>query len=166
MITQTSEYALRAVVVLALNQGGPQTTAEVARRANIPSGYLSKVLRMLARAGILHARRGIGGGFTIARPPDEITMLDVLEAVDSDINRNLTLPEDRHEHPALGAMENLLTDLNDELRSSLGSTTFQTLIEQAGDAGASRTRSISEFKIPGPRSSDERAVRQPNGRAS
>ena len=81
MISQTSEYALRAIVFLG-NEGAPRTTAEISRSTKAPSDYLSKVMRGLVREGIVASRRGLHGGFTLARAPGELSVLDVVNAVD------------------------------------------------------------------------------------
>ncbi len=81
MISQTSEYALRAVVFLG-NEGVPRTAAEISRSVKAPPDYLSKVMRGLVREGIVASRRGLHGGFTLAREPDELSVLDVIDAVD------------------------------------------------------------------------------------
>jgi Rrf2 family nitric oxide-sensitive transcriptional repressor len=81
MISQTSEYALRAIVFLG-NEGVPRTSAEISKATKAPSDYLSKVMRNLVRAGIVGSRRGLHGGFALARPPEELSVLDVVNAVD------------------------------------------------------------------------------------
>jgi len=82
MISQTAEYALRAAVHLSENLGTAQSTGQIAKGMKIPAGYLSKVLQTLTRAGIVRSRRGIKGGFSLTRPPERITALDVIQAVD------------------------------------------------------------------------------------
>jgi Rrf2 family protein len=82
MISQTAEYALRAVVVLGSQPARPMTTQEVARTSRVPGGYLSKVLQSLGRAGLVEARRGLRGGYVLSRPLDKITVYDVVNAVD------------------------------------------------------------------------------------
>lgn len=82
MISQTAEYALRAAVYLADQPAGPQTTRDIARATRVPVGYLSKVLQSLGRAGIVQAQRGLHGGFVLSRPPEELTVWEVIQAVD------------------------------------------------------------------------------------
>jgi Rrf2 family nitric oxide-sensitive transcriptional repressor len=82
MFSQTAEYALRAVVYLASQEGKPRTTQEIAQATRVPTGYLSKVMQSLGRKGLVQSQRGLHGGFTLARPADELTVLDILEAVD------------------------------------------------------------------------------------
>jgi Rrf2 family protein len=81
MFSQTVEYALRAAVHLA-SRNEPCTTDEIARVTLVPRAYLSKVLQSLTRAGVVQSQRGLGGGMTLARSPSEITILEVVNAVE------------------------------------------------------------------------------------
>jgi len=85
-LPQTAEYALRAMAALVEVEGKEALkAADISARTDVPVAYLSKVLRRLVVAGIVEARRGHGGGFTLARPAGEITVAEVLEAVDVDV---------------------------------------------------------------------------------
>ena len=81
-VSQTADYALRAVVFLADCDGQPQTTQQIAAVTRVPSGYLAKVLQALAKAGLLVAQRGLHGGFALAKKPQNITVFDVVDVVD------------------------------------------------------------------------------------
>ena len=82
MFSQTVEYALRAMVQLGADAPRASTTKEIAGRTKVPSAYLAKVLQSMRRAGLIHSRRGVGGGVTLARSPEEISLLDVIDAVE------------------------------------------------------------------------------------
>jgi Rrf2 family protein len=82
MFSQTAEYALRAVVYLASQEGAPRTTQQIARATQVPTGYLSKVMQGLGRANLVLSQRGLHGGFTLTRAPAELTVLDIIQAVD------------------------------------------------------------------------------------
>jgi Rrf2 family nitric oxide-sensitive transcriptional repressor len=82
MFSQTAEYALRAVVYLAAEGGEARTAQQIAAATRVPTGYLAKVMQALSRAGLVHSQRGLHGGFTLTRSPRELTVLDVLGAVD------------------------------------------------------------------------------------
>ena len=82
MISQTAEYALRAVVDLAYHFGQSRTTTQIARATKVPSGYLAKILQDLSRFGVVNSQRGLYGGFALARDPATMTVFDVLSAVD------------------------------------------------------------------------------------
>ena len=130
MISQTAEYALRAVVMLGSNLGSPRTTQQIAEQTRVPSGYLSKVLQALGRAGLVEAQRGLHGGFVLSRPLDELTILDVINAVD---------PLKRIKHCPLGiaAHGNRLCSLHKRLDQGIaqiealfGGTTVGQLLEE------------------------------------
>ena len=82
MFSQTNEYALRVVTYLAMHPGKPAKNADIAKVTQVPPGYLYKVLQTLDRGGLVRGQRGMHGGFTLARTPDQISVLDVISAVD------------------------------------------------------------------------------------
>lgn len=82
MLTQTVEYALRALVALAAKSDQPQSTAQLAEITKVPGPYLSKVLQLLTREGLVEAHRGVRGGFSLSRPAKKITILEAVNAVD------------------------------------------------------------------------------------
>lgn len=88
-ISARAEYAVRAVLELAVRQGDdpatPVTAETVAAQQNIPHKFLEGILGDLRRAGLVTSRRGGGGGYTLARPPARITVADVIRAVDGPI---------------------------------------------------------------------------------
>jgi len=82
MISQTAEYALRAIVYLADQEAMPRTTMQIARATQVPAGYLAKVMQNLSRSRLVKSQRGINGGFTLNSEPSELSLLTVIEAVD------------------------------------------------------------------------------------
>jgi Rrf2 family transcriptional regulator, nitric oxide-sensitive transcriptional repressor len=82
MISQTVEYALRAVVYLADQAPAARTTQQIAEVTRVPPAYLAKVLQSLARAELVHSQRGLHGGFTLTRPAAELTIWDVVDGVE------------------------------------------------------------------------------------
>ena len=88
-ITRQADYAIRAVRYLA-KQGPNQraATSTVAQEMKIPPSFLAKIISQLSIAGLLHTSRGARGGVTLAREPGQISMLDVVEAIDGPILLN------------------------------------------------------------------------------
>ncbi len=82
MFSQTVEYALRAVVYLAQKLPAPQTTEEISKGTLVKQAYLSKVLQRLRRANVIQSRRGSGGGMSLIKQPSELTILEIVNAVD------------------------------------------------------------------------------------
>jgi Rrf2 family protein len=91
MFSQTVEYALRAVVYLARAPDQPSTTEDVADATKVPAAYLAKIFQGLVRAGVVRSQRGVGGGVMLSKPADEVTILDVVNAVEP-IKRIKTCP--------------------------------------------------------------------------
>jgi Rrf2 family protein len=82
VFSQTVEYALRAVVHLASRSPEAQTTDEIAAVTRVPRAYLSKVLQGLVRGGIVQSQRGLGGGVALSQSPKDLTILQVVNAVE------------------------------------------------------------------------------------
>lgn len=82
MFTQTAEYALRAIAHLAQNGDVPQTSQQISEATKVPTPYLSKVLQSLVKGGLVTGQRGLHGGFTMVKPPSEVSIYEVLSIVD------------------------------------------------------------------------------------
>lgn len=81
-ITAKSDYALRALVELSLHEGELVTRERLAKEQQIPTKFLESILAGLTRSGLLIAKRGVNGGYLLGRPAPEITLADVIRAVD------------------------------------------------------------------------------------
>ncbi len=91
-ITRQADYAVRAMIhVASLPSDSRVSTAAISEAQSIPLPFLTKVIAHLVRAGLVTTNRGMGGGVSIARAPEEITLLDVLEAVEGPITLNRCL---------------------------------------------------------------------------
>ncbi len=128
MISQTSEYALRAVVYIASVGGGPAIAQEISAATRVPHGYLSKVLRQLARAGILAAQRGIGGGFMLARQPEDISITDILRAVDSGMERIRKCPLGIDSHRNLCELHHTLDQVIATVEKAFAEVTIDRIL--------------------------------------
>ncbi len=83
MLTQTGEYALRAMVYMANKGEGPFSgVKEIAAATGVPSNYLAKILQQLARAKVLESQKGFGGGFKLARRMVDISLFDVIDPLE------------------------------------------------------------------------------------
>ncbi len=90
MLTQTCEYALRAVTYVAQHAGEDAVLArDIASAANVPYEYLQKLLTEMVKNRLLASTRGIGGGFRLARPAGKIRLLDVIQPFDDVMQRSL-----------------------------------------------------------------------------
>ena len=88
-ITRQADYAVRAVHYLTeLGPGSRAATSQIADKKHIPPSFLAKIISQLSVAGLLHTSRGARGGVSLARDPEEISLLDVVEAIDGPILLN------------------------------------------------------------------------------
>lgn len=84
MLSQTVEYALRAMAWLALTPGERVPSSTLAEKTRVPPDYLAKVLQSLGEAGMIDGRRGVKGGYRLSKPAADIRLLDVVNAVSRD----------------------------------------------------------------------------------
>lgn len=82
MISQSVEYALRGVVTIAQHDGGPCTARQIAAITQVPAPYLSKLMQGLVRSGLVRSQRGVRGGFVLNKEPTDLTVWDVIDAVE------------------------------------------------------------------------------------
>lgn len=131
MFSKTSEYALRAICAVARSPEQMQTTDEIAAATDVPPQYLRKVLQLLGHAQLIVTQRGSGGGIGLARPSEEIRVLDVVNAVDP-IQRIETCPLGLVEHGvALCPMHSQLDAALEQLEQTLRSMTIADLLDPA-----------------------------------
>ncbi len=128
MISQTAEYALRAIVYLAMNPGNAFTTQQISLTTKVPAAYLSKVLQSLVRAQLVQSQRGLGGGFVLTKAPEEINILEVLNAVDP-IQRIRTCPLGLKAHgTTLCALHKKLDDATAIIEKTFADTTIAEIL--------------------------------------
>jgi Rrf2 family transcriptional regulator, nitric oxide-sensitive transcriptional repressor len=122
MFSQTVEYALRAVVHLADQAPNPRTTEQIATITHVPKAYLSKVLQALAKAGVVRSQRGLGGGIYLVKKPNEVTILEVVNAVEP-VQRIRTCPLGLEAHgvrlcPLHKRLDNAMASVEEAFRST------------------------------------------------
>ncbi len=122
-ITTKSPYAVRALAELARMGGSaPVPIGELARRREVPVQFLEQLFAVLRRSGMLKSQRGVKGGYSFAREPNEITVLEIVELLDG---------------PLGGGAESVFADAAAAARAVLGGTTVADVVErEAREAGA------------------------------
>jgi Rrf2 family protein len=144
LLSQTAEYALRAVVCLADSDEKLLATQQLADRTRVPIHYLSKVLQSLRRAGLLESSRGVNGGFALARRAQDITVLEVVNAVDP-IRRIDQCPLGIASHgPHLCALHRKLDNAIGMVESTFDQSTIADIL-----ATPSRSRPLCDTPHPG-----------------
>ena len=86
-VSTRGDYASRALLSLAMhpNEEGPTSVRDIAERTGLPQPYLEQILLALKGAGLVRSKRGVGGGYVLARDPEEITLAQIIAAVDGPI---------------------------------------------------------------------------------
>lgn len=153
MFSQTAEYALRAVVYLAQHSAEPQRTQDIAESTQVPPAYLAKVLQGLREKNIVHLQRGIKGGVTLARSVDELTILDVVNAVEP-IRRIETCPLDLKAHVRLCALHRRMDDAFRVMEDTFRATTLAELLDESNPSVPLCDGSVSTSPSSAPSSSD------------
>ena len=129
-ITRQADYAVRAVLHLARTGNTERSaTSTSAQEQNIPPSFLAKIISQLSIAGLLHTSRGARGGVTLAREPKEITLLEVVEAIDGPIQLNECVGDNGactfdHDCP----IKPVWCDAQDELVTRLKNTNFAQML--------------------------------------
>lgn len=128
LVTREADYAVRCVVEVA--RSGRTSAAQVARVQGISPTFLGKIVQSLARAGILATRRGVGGGISLAKPVEDFTLLQVIEAVEGPlwVNDCLRSP-DRCQHVGTCPAYPYLCEAQARLRDALDVTFAELLAE-------------------------------------
>jgi Rrf2 family protein len=127
VITTKSPYAVRALTELARRgQGAPVPIGEIARAREIPVQFLEGLFATLRRAGILQSQRGVKGGYNFAKPPGEVTVLEVVELLEGELGAD-----------AADAGP-IWSESVDAVRSVLAGTTIAELAEREAQAAGAQ----------------------------
>ena len=151
MISQTAEYALRAVVYLAKSRAweeagtiASQTTQQIAAATSVPPSYLSKVLQNLARAGLITSQRGLGGGFSLAKTAEEMTIYEVVMAVDT-IPRIRKCPLGLEAHSQLCPLHRRLDEAAALIEAQFRATNIAELLQDSSEENAGEA--VCDFPV-------------------
>jgi Rrf2 family nitric oxide-sensitive transcriptional repressor len=134
MFSQTVEYALRAVVHLAYEAPAARTTAQIAAATRVPRDYLAKILQGLSKKGVVTTQRGVGGGVSLAKEPADLTILDVVNAVEP-IERITTCPLGLKAHGVrLCPLHRRVDDALALVESAFGKTTLAEVLSEPSES--------------------------------
>jgi Rrf2 family iron-sulfur cluster assembly transcriptional regulator len=137
-VSTRGDYASRALLSLALHaeREGPTSVRDIAERTGLPQPYLEQILLALKGAGLVRSKRGVGGGYVLARPPAEITLGEIVSAVDGPIVvGDFGLPHENGacDHEGQCVLLDVWADVGDHLRSYLDSYTLADCVARANN---------------------------------
>lgn len=131
-ITQATDYAFRAVLFLASQPAGEMVEAQsISRQQVVPMRFLLKIMPSLIKAGIVKSQRGVGGGYALARSPGEISLLDVLVAIEGPIFLNRCLIEESNcsrQAASECLVHQALADIQERLENAFDSYSMADLL--------------------------------------
>lgn len=134
MISQTVEYALRAIVTIAQHDGKPCTARQIAEITQVPAAYLSKLMQGLVRNGLVNSQRGLHGGFVLTQDPEALTIWDIVDAVEP-IKRIHDCPLGIQSHGAnLCPLHRRLDKAMETIESQFRQTTVAEVLSEPGNA--------------------------------
>ena len=112
-ISKTTQYAILATAYVALHsKDGSVTISNIAKEYNISVGYLTKTTKFLVRADILNSKQGPTGGHTLSRPASEISLLEIIEAIDGPVDMTRDISELTEYSPIVKNMVTIGKDAN------------------------------------------------------
>ncbi len=134
-VSTRGDYASRALLSLALHPDEqPTSVRDIAERTGLPQPYLEQILLALKGAGLVRSKRGVGGGYVLARPPAEITLGQIVAAVDGPIVAgDFGRPHENGacEHEGQCALLAVWAEVGEHMREHLDSFTLADMVEQA-----------------------------------
>ena len=128
MISKTAEYALRAVTCLAASEGSALSADVLAKKTKVPRRYLTRVMQDLAASEVVASRSGPGGGYHLAKPTGELTILDIVNAV-SPVERIKSCPLGLQSHSSLCPLHAELDKAYAATEAAFSNVTIQQLVE-------------------------------------
>jgi Rrf2 family protein len=129
------DYALRAMAELAASSPGPVKRASLSEAQEIPPKFLDNIMLELRHAGLVASQRGADGGYWLARPAEEITLADVIRAVEGPLASVRGVRPDYVSYSgAAASLQEVWLDLRTAMRSVLEQTTLADLVHRSGSA--------------------------------
>ncbi|MFY9783092.1 MAG: Rrf2 family transcriptional regulator [Acidimicrobiales bacterium] len=146
-VSTRGDYASRALLSLALreNYSSPTSVRDLAERTGLPQPYLEQILLSLKGVGLVRSKRGVGGGYVLARPAEAITLAEIVAAVDGPINAgDFGEPhqDGACDHEGQCVLLGVWADVGNHMREHLASFTLADMVSQArGGKPVARTHS-------------------------
>ncbi len=129
LITRQADYAVRIVIYLAQHYGKTLTAGVLAEKTNVPKSFLPRIVSTLSNRRIVVTEKGKKGGVKLAKPPEEITVYEVIEAIDGTPFMNVCVDrEDVCPYTSFCKMHELWKELQEHIVSKLKNTTISDVL--------------------------------------
>ncbi|MGA2109770.1 MAG: Rrf2 family transcriptional regulator [Syntrophorhabdales bacterium] len=139
-LTREADYAVRCVLFLSREADRIASAGEISKAGLIPKGFLAKILQRLAKRGIVRSTKGAAGGFALSKPPEEVCVLDVIEALQGPFAINAcAVDENACDLSAACAVHPVWVELRQGIEERLKEETFAKLIKRE-KGGLTRVR--------------------------
>lgn len=140
-VSTRGDYASRALLSLSLHAGtgAPTSVRDIAERTGLPQPYLEQILLALKGAGLVRSKRGVGGGYVLARHPSEITLGEIVSAVDGPIvagDFGRPHEDGACEHEGQCVLLTVWADVGEHMREHLDSFTLADMVRRARNTAA------------------------------
>ncbi len=146
-LSRTVAYALQATMQLAVSDSDtPVPCSQIAAKGEMPERFLLQVLRSLVNHGVLRSTRGVDGGYMLIRSPDEISLLDVIEAIEGPLNSKLPLPCTPDDYTQQN-LQKALQDVTETAREQLESIKIAALVLAPESPEASSMPETAEVAV-------------------
>ena len=148
-VSTRGDYASRALLSLALHsgEGGPTSVRDIAERTGLPQPYLEQILLALKGAGLVRSKRGVGGGYVLARTPEDITLGQIVSAVDGPIVvGDFGEPHQNGacNHEGQCVLISVWADVGEHMRQHLDSFTLADMVARVQGTGRTDTQAGAE----------------------
>jgi Rrf2 family protein len=135
-VSTRGDYACRALLSLALHEDatGPTAVRDIAERTGLPQPYLEQILLSLKGAGLVASKRGVGGGYVLARETADVTLAEIISAVDGPIVAGDFGPPHENgacDHEGQCALLSVWADVGQHMRTHLDGFTLADMVDQA-----------------------------------
>ncbi len=128
-------YAFKALTELSLRYGKPDPiqVSDIAEKQKIPKKFLIQILIQLKNHGIVRSSRGITGGYALAKAPEQLSLADVIKAVDESVFFHVSSVRKRYESPVTTILYGIWTDVSLKVEDNLKAVTFDKILSRLND---------------------------------
>lgn len=129
-LSRTVSYAVRATLQLAQNdRSTPVPCSRLASEGDMPERFLLQILRVLVTQGILKSTRGVDGGYSLVRPPEEISLLEIIEAIDGRLDGDERAADESSDEEFPDRLQEALSEVTETARRQLEAVKLSQLLE-------------------------------------